>query len=193
MIRIIFSFLLMLCPAMNALAAEQGQSVDYFLKHPQKTRLTLLHCSIDATRITLSRGVTSRAKISGRVRHYLMQETTCRNAASAFYDLKKRGKVSPLGVEEIYAGLDAGYGYLQKPHEAREKMLECVVDANRIAVDEHLQTPTEVKKRAETIFLSRERCVSAASAVSHFESVGKIKKIRLEEILETIKKSRIQG
>lgn len=193
MIRIILFSLLILFPAINALAVEQGQSVDYFLKHPQKARLTLLHCSIDATREALSRGVTSRAKISGRVRHYLMQEKTCRNAAGAFYDLKKAGVVSPLGVEEIYAGLDAGYGYLQKPQEARAKMLQCIVDANRIAVDEHLQDPAAVKKRAEAIFLSRERCVSAASAVSHFEAAGKIEKIRLEEILETIKKSRIQG
>jgi hypothetical protein len=193
MIRIILFSLLILFPAINALAVEQAQSVDYFLKHPQKARFTLLHCSIDATREALSRGVTSRAKISGRVRHYLMQEKTCRNAAGAFYDLKKAGVVSPLGVEEIYAGLDAGYGYLQKPQEARMEMLECLVDANRIAMDEHLQDPAAVKKRAEEIFLSRERCISAASAVSHFESVGKMKKIHLEKFFETIRKSRTQG
>lgn len=192
MIRIVLFFLLILFPAVNALALEQIQSAGYFLRHSQETRLTLLHCSINATRMTLSRGVTSRAKISRRVRDYLMQDETCRNAASAFYDLKKKGEVDPLDVEEIYAGLDAGYGYLQKPQEARAKVLQCIVDANRMAVNEHLQDSTAIKKRAEMIFLSRERCISAASATSHFESTGKIKKIRLEEIFEAIKKSRTQ-
>ncbi|MBM9519544.1 hypothetical protein JWG39_06885 [Desulforhopalus vacuolatus] len=192
MIRIVFFFFLMLFPAANTLATEQVRSVDYFLKHSQEARLTLLHCAVDATRITLSMGVTSRAKISGYVRHYLMQEKTCRNAAGAFYDLKREGEVESLGVEEIYVGLDAGYGYLQKPQEARAKMLQCIVDANRMAVDEHQQDLAAIKKRAEMIFFTRERCISAASAVSYFESTGKIKKIRLEEIVETIKKSRIQ-